>query len=56
VERKGGRRVNMMQKMCAHACKCKKWYLLKLFWECGERMIKESRGGGESKYDVFKHL
>jgi hypothetical protein len=28
------------------------WYLLKLFqeWEKGE---KESKGGGESKYDIF---
>jgi hypothetical protein len=30
-----------------------KWYLLKLFQECGEGGIKGSNGGGAFKYGIF---
>jgi hypothetical protein len=33
-----------------------KLYLLKVFQESGEGVIKESNGGGESKYDIFDML
>jgi hypothetical protein len=35
----GCRRVNMMEILCTHVCKWKKWDLLKLFqeWERGDK-------------------
>jgi hypothetical protein len=50
---KGYRRVNTVQKMCTHACKCKKLYLLKLIQEWG---VKENGRGGEFMYDIFEIL
>jgi hypothetical protein len=46
----------MVEKMCTHVCKCKKWYLLKLFQELGESGIKESSDGSAFKYDIFDTL
>jgi hypothetical protein len=34
--KKGWRRVNMVEILCTHVMKAKKWYLLKLFYEGGE--------------------
>jgi hypothetical protein len=31
-------------------------YLFRVFWESGEGGMKESRGGGEFKYDIFDTL
>jgi hypothetical protein len=42
--------------LCACVCKWKKWYLLKLFQEWGERRIKRNEGGDELKYDMFDIL
>jgi hypothetical protein len=53
---KGYRRVNMVQKMYTHVCKCKAdthWNYSRN-WGRGE--IKESGGGGESKYEIFDTL
>jgi hypothetical protein len=53
---KGGRRVNMVQIIYTHVCKCKNDYLLKLFQESGEGEMKESSGGGEFNYDIYDTL
>jgi hypothetical protein len=45
VVRKGGRRVNTEQKMCTHACKSKKWYLLRVWHESGEGEIRRAVEG-----------
>jgi hypothetical protein len=47
VAGKGGGRVNMVQILYTHICKCKKLYQLKLFQEW-ERGIKENNGGESS--------
>jgi hypothetical protein len=52
---KRDRRINTVQIMCTHVCKCKNDNLLKLFQESGEGM-KESSGWNEFKYDVFDTL
>jgi hypothetical protein len=52
---KGSRKANKVQKICTHACKCKKLYLLKLLHEWG-RGIKGTPGRGEFKYDIFNTL
>jgi hypothetical protein len=46
----------MVQILCIQVCKCKKWYLLKLFQEWVERGIKESGGEGKLKHDKFHTL
>jgi hypothetical protein len=52
---KGGRRMNTVQIMCTHVCKCKndtceKVQGIRRGW------IKESSGGGEFKYNLFDTL
>jgi hypothetical protein len=42
---KGGR-VNMVQKLCTHVCKCKNPTLLKLFQKCGGKGNKGEQGRG----------
>jgi hypothetical protein len=55
VAGKEGRRVNMLQKMCTHACKCKTlWLKLSQEWEKGG--MKDSDGEGESMYDICDTL
>jgi hypothetical protein len=50
---KGGRRVNTVQQMCAHACKCKNYTCCSCSMNWG---IKESNGRGEFKYDTVGTL
>jgi hypothetical protein len=51
------RRMNMGQILCTHLCKCKNatcWnYSRNAAGQGGGRRIKESMGGGDSKYDIF---
>jgi hypothetical protein len=52
---KGGRMVNILQKMCTYACNCNNdtWCNYSMNGGMG---IKASGGGGEFKYDIVGTL
>jgi hypothetical protein len=50
---KGGRRVNTMQKLCAHMNKCKNDSCCNNSWNHLSGGMKESSGEGEFKEDIF---
>jgi hypothetical protein len=52
---KVGRRMNTVQIMCTHVCKCKNNTCLNCSRDGGGRK-KESGGGGEFTYDIFDTL
>jgi hypothetical protein len=55
VAGKRGRRMNKMQKLCTHVCKCKNstcWN----YSRNGEQGVNENNGWGEFKYDILDTL
>jgi hypothetical protein len=50
-----GKRVNMVQILCTHVCKCKN-DTVETTPGIGELEIKENVGGGEIKYNKFDIL